>query len=261
MVRHYKPKNPIDPGSKLSHNQTLGIIRYLIAGRRGAWIAKMEGVSENTVSSVASKFRKKMRTSPVVRQGCFEPFYVSGVMSKEFYEWVLDLPSEDSDYYQRAAHCALHCPSEFENQASDWSHFIRGSNQRLLNMGQSQRLFETAFGDGFIRLRHVCSTCPVSSEGPLFKKQFHNFMGFYLRERNLRKDSVQEHYLVCAVYYFLHYKSMFNLGITWTNNEIIIPDEIVWDQLPVRFAEQMKAGSFALVQYFCQFLEEDPLTK
>jgi hypothetical protein len=259
MVRNYKPRNPVDPGSKLSAQQTLGIIRYLIAGRRGAWIAKMARVSENTVSSVAKKFRHKMRASPVLRQGCFEPFYVSGNISREFFEWVIDLPSEDADFYQRAGHCALNCTSEFENKSSNWSHFLRSASIRLLNIGQSQRFFDTAFGDRTMRLRISCSNCPANEKGLASKTQFYNFMGHYLRERNLRIKDVQDHYLLCALSCALHYRCMGQLGVTWTADEIRFPEGINWDELQARFIENLKDDSFSLVQYVVQFLEDDPL--
>jgi hypothetical protein len=262
MVRNYKPRNPIDPGSKLSAQQTLEIIRHLIAGARGTVIAKLEGISENTVSSVAAKFRKKLRTSAALRQGCFEPFYFHGNVSKEFYEWVIELPNIDAGFYQRAGHCALRCMSEFENESSNLSSFMRKSDIRLLNINQSQRFFDSAFADGrTMRLRIACSNCPVGNDTAVSRIQFYNFMGHYLRERNLQIKHVREHYLLCAINYALHYRSMSEIGITWTQDEIHFPDETTWDDLKVKFAEQMKTDSFSLVQYFLQFLEDDPLTK
>jgi|EndMetStandDraft_4_1072995.scaffolds.fasta_scaffold108998_2 hypothetical protein len=139
MVRKHKPRNPYAPGSKLAPSRTLEIICYLLSGRPSALIAAQMSISKNTVSTTSAKFRKKIRTSPAVRQACFELFYGGGHLQREIYIHLLDGPdAARPGYFADFETCVFRCPSAFLLKTASFPRFIFASNRRLLNLSQSQ---------------------------------------------------------------------------------------------------------------------------
>jgi hypothetical protein len=261
MVRNYQPRNPFDPKSKLALGKTLGIIHYLLAGRPSAWIAEKESVSKNTVSALSARFRRKLRTSAPVRQSCFEPFYVHGFLLRDTYVHFLDGPDTMlPEYFTDLANCVFHCPAQFQINTADYGRTLFALGGRQLNLRQSQNILTFICGDSDRLVRTPCQGCRIMKEGPVRSMEFCVLFNMYLRQRNLRKEHIEEYYLLFAITFLLNLAAMAACGIGWTPDESQLPGEAEWEQLPQRYAKEMNTILYSYIEYMSGFLKDDPLS-
>ncbi len=259
MARKYKPRNPFDPGSKLDPVMTLDLLSYLITGKPSKVIAQHMGVSENTVSALSARFRKNLRTSPLVRQACFELFYEAGTLGKDTYTHLLDGPdAARPGYFTDLANCIFHCPGQFKTKAADWTKTISGMDKRLLNMRQSQSFLTAAVGNGTLLVRRACENCSSYRHGPIKNFAFHVTYERYLRERNFGMKHVEDYYLLFMAFYLLHMTSIQDAGVTWADDEIHLPNDSL-EGMQEKYLCSSDHVSFCVVQYMGKFIQDDPL--
>lgn len=257
MVRNYRPRNLLDPGSKLPGGTTAAIIHLLMEGMQSSVITAATGVSKNTVTAVAARFRRKLRTSLAIRRVCFEPFYNGGMIGKPTYIHLLEIDQTSPSFFEEVGRCALRCPSQFMGDASAWVRFAEASGQRFLNLLQTQRYLEQKAPAG-MPIRTFCDDCQTLERG-LFKPRFYPMLGHYLRVRNLRASDVEDHYLLFVLYNFIHDLTQLEIGHSAAEDESILPDEIDWPALDERYRLTMFTNAHRLFEPLIDALFQDPL--
>jgi hypothetical protein len=259
MVRNYRPKNPVDPGSKLGVERTMEILTHILYGKKSAWIAEHHKVSKNTVSAISARFRRKIRSSETIRQACFEPFYELGLIDKTVYTHLLDGPEGvRPDYFSDLANCIFRCPSQFSVKTSEWPGLIAKTKTRILNKDQTSRYFNKTAGP-MLHVRQHCQKCPMMEKGPITPLGYYVAYDGFLRERSLRAEHVEEYYYLFLIIYMLLMWSLHVSGVSWKDNEMIFPGEATWEEHNERLAQVLGLKTLQLSLYIGNALIEDPL--
>ena len=239
--------------------ETISVIAYLLMGRPGAWIAKKESLSKNTVSALSARFRRKIRTSAAVRQSCFELLYNDGRLVKETYIHLLDGPDKaPPDFFAAVTKCVFNCPSQFSVGLTDWTQFLFTTNRRLLNLRQTQDFLKHNIGETGIAVRTPCQGCRAMEIGTKRVEFYATYRG-YLRAHNLGAKHVEEYYLLFWVFYLVHMMAINRMGFGISEDEIHMPSQEAWEQLPAWYAAEKNTILRSLVHYICSFIEDDPL--
>lgn len=216
-MRTYRPRNPIDPGSKLHPGETLTIILWLLAGRTGDWIARKEQVSKNTVTSVSRKFREKLLNRREFRQIFFDYLHGNEIISRDEYTRYSYLPANYMEpYFRDAPRCIFRCPTEYFLTENRWErHMIKAKRGGPNFMKRRFSIWWMYEGDGLSYRDCAAEACDATKWSISSEPGFPILFRHYLRERRLGEKNVKDYFLLFSLVFYFQILSMRHSGIQW----------------------------------------------
>lgn len=207
----------------------MGIIHWLLAGRKADWIAQKEQVSKNTVTSVSRKFRKKLQESREFRQIFFDYLRGHEAISGEEYTRYSYLPGNIMEpYFSDAPRCIFRCPTEFFLIEKRWErHMIKAKRGGPNFMKRRFSIWWMYEGSGLYYRDCANEACGATKWAISGEPAFHILFKHYLRTRRLGEKDVREYFLLFSLFFHLHILSMKQSGIQWRE----LHDGNYWEDL------------------------------